>query len=49
MGVALARYPLRERDRDGKRQVRGKSGQPPVLFVHWPGGTFNAGESHGHL
>src|SRR5579884_76456 len=48
-GVALGRCPLREGDRDGKRQVRGKSRQPQVLLLGLLGGPVDAGQSHDHV
>ena len=40
--VALGGHPLRERDWDGKRQMRSQFRQPLMFFVHSCGGPFDA-------
>src|ERR1700722_11697797 len=47
--VALGGHPLGERDRDGKRQMRGQSRQPLMLLVDLSGGPFDARQSDAHV
>src|SRR6266498_1628351 len=48
-GVALARAPLRKRLGDGKKEHRGKPGQPPMLLVHLFDSPMDTRKPHEHI